>query len=60
MLYHFRQDERKKFIIDRYNEERYIEMIALLEDQDKIKLTRKTVIPTFLNNAINDLISITV
>jgi GMP synthase-like glutamine amidotransferase len=60
MLYHFKQDERKKFIIDRYNEERYIEMIDLLEDKDKIKLTRKTVIPTFLNNAINDLISITV
>lgn len=60
MLYHFKQDERKKFIIDRYNEERYFEMIGLLEDQDKIKLTRKTVIPTFLNNAIYDLISITV
>lgn len=59
MLYHFKQDERKKFIVDRYNEERYFEMIGLLEDQDKIKLTRKTVIPTFLNTAINDLISIT-
>lgn len=60
MLYHFKQDERKKFIIDRYNEDRYWEMIGLLEHPDKIKLTRKTVIPTFLNNAINDLISITV
>ncbi|MCC6255790.1 MAG: GMP synthase [Ignavibacteriaceae bacterium] len=60
MLYHFKQDERKKFIIDRYNEERYFEMIGLLEDNDKIKLTRKTVIPTFLNEAINNLISITV
>ena len=60
MLYHFKQDERKKYIVDRYNEERYFEMIGLLEDHDKIKLTRKTVIPTFLNNAINDLISITV
>lgn len=56
MLYHFKQDERKKFIIDRYNEDRYWEMIGLLEHPDKIKLTRKTVIPTFLNNAINDLI----
>jgi homoserine O-succinyltransferase/O-acetyltransferase len=60
MLYHFKQDERKKFIIDRYNEERYYEMIGLLEHPDKIKLTRKTVIPAFINNAINDLISITV
>ncbi|HEX9253425.1 MAG TPA: hypothetical protein VF870_14355 [Ignavibacteriaceae bacterium] len=60
MLYHFKQDERKKFIIDRYNEDRYWEMIGLLEHPDKIKLTRKTVIPAFLNNAINDLISVTV
>ena len=60
MLYHFKQDERKNFIINRYNEDRYWEMIGLLEHPDKIKLTRKTVIPTFINNAINDLISITV
>lgn len=58
MLYHFKQDERKDFLINRYNEDRYWEMIGLLEHPDKIKLTRKTVIPTFLNNAINDLISI--
>jgi GMP synthase-like glutamine amidotransferase len=58
MLYHFKQDERKNFLINRYNEERYLEMIGLLEHPDKIKLTRKTVIPTFLNNAISHLISI--
>lgn len=60
MLYHFKQDERKKFIIDRYSEVRYLEMIALLEQPDKIKLTRKTVIPSFISNAINDLISVSV
>jgi len=60
MLYHFKQDERKKFIIDRYSEDRYLEMIALLEQPDKIKLTRKTIIPAFINNAINELISVTV
>ncbi len=59
MLYHFQQDERKKFIIDRYNEERYFEMIKWLEHPDKIKLTRNTVLPTFLNNAIDQLISVT-
>jgi len=60
MLYHFKQDERKKFIIDRYSEDRYLEMIALLEQPNKIKLTRKTIIPAFINNAINELISVTV
>lgn len=59
MLYHFQQDERKKFIIDRYNDERYFEMIKWLEHPDKIKLTRNTVLPTFLNNAIDQLISVT-
>jgi GMP synthase-like glutamine amidotransferase len=60
MLYHFKQDERKYFIIDRYNEAKYWEMIAHLEDPDKIKLTRKTIIPTFINNAICELTSIMV
>ena len=60
MLYHFKQDERKKFIIDRYNENKYWEMIKRLEHPDKIKLTRKTVLPSFLNNAIENLIKVTV
>jgi GMP synthase-like glutamine amidotransferase len=60
MLYHFKQEERKKFIMDRYNENKYREMIELLEHPDKIKHTRKTVLPTFLNNAINYLFSIKV
>jgi len=60
MLYHFKQDERKKFIIDRYDESRYNEMIGYLEHPDKIKLTRKTVIPAFLNNAIDELTAIMV
>ena len=60
MLYHFKQDERKKFIIERYNEQKYDEMISYLEHPEKIKLTRRTVIPAFLNNAIDELISILV
>lgn len=59
MLYHFKQDERKKFIIDRYDKARYLEMIAMLEHPDKIKLTRETVLPSFLNKAIDELITIT-
>lgn len=55
MLYHFRQKERKEYIINRYGEEVYNQMIEWLEDDDKIKLTRKTVLPSFLNNAINEL-----
>ncbi|MEP0860125.1 MAG: GMP synthase [Ignavibacterium sp.] len=60
MLYHFRQKERKEYIISRYGEEIYHQMIEWLEDDDKIKLTRKTVLPSFLNNAINELITLKV
>lgn len=60
MLYHFRQEERKEYIINRYGEETYHEMIRWLEDPLKIKLTRKTVLPSFLKNAINELTEIKV
>jgi GMP synthase-like glutamine amidotransferase len=60
MLYHFKQDERKEFIIKRYNEEKYNEMIDWLQHPEKIQLTRKTVIPNFLNNAIKELSKVSV
>lgn len=60
MLYHFKQDERKQFLIKRYNEEKYNEMIDWLQHPEKIQLTRKTVIPNFLNNAIEELSKVSV
>jgi GMP synthase-like glutamine amidotransferase len=55
MLYHFKQDERKKQVVDKYGEERYFEMIKILERPDTIQKTRKKVIPSFLNYAIDEL-----
>ncbi len=55
MLYHFKQDERKQQVIDNYNESKYYEMLEWLEHPDKIKLTRKTVLPVFLKSAIDEL-----
>ena len=55
MLYHFKQDERKQQVVEKYGEERYFEMIKILERSDTIKKTRKTVIPSFLNYAIDEL-----
>lgn len=60
MLYHFKQDERKEFLIKRYNADKYNEMIDWLQHPDKIKLTRKTVIPSFLNYAIESLSNVSV
>jgi GMP synthase-like glutamine amidotransferase len=58
MLYHFKQDERKKQVVEKYGEERYFEMIRILERPDTIKKTRATVIPSFLNNAIEELTAV--
>ncbi len=55
MMYHFKQLDRKKQIIAKYSEGKYYEMISLLEQPDKIKLTRKTVLPNFLKEAIKNL-----
>ena len=55
MMYHFSQPERKKHIIEKYSEEKYNEMLKLLEQRDKIKLTRKTVLPNFLREAIKNI-----
>jgi len=58
MMYHFKQDERKQHIVSEYGEAKYFEMIEQLEKPEFIKLTRKTVLPSFLLNAINELTKI--
>ncbi len=55
MIYHLKQQERKDHVVKLYGEQKYFEMIDLLEQPDKIKLTRKTVLPNFLRNAIEEL-----
>jgi GMP synthase-like glutamine amidotransferase len=60
MLYHFKQPERKQQVVERYDEKHYYEMMDLLKRPDTIKLTRKTVIPNFLNTAIEELSKILV
>jgi len=55
MLYHFKQDERKKQVVEKYGEKRYDEMINILQRPETIQKTRATVIPSFLNHAIGEL-----
>ena len=57
MLYHFRQEERRKQVEDLFGPGKYEQMLEWLKDEDKVKLTRKTVLPGFLNNAIKELTS---
>ena len=55
MLYHFNRPDEKKQIIDSYGEEKYNLMLEILQEPNAVKLTRKTVIPNFLNKAIDEL-----
>jgi len=55
MLYHFNKPEEKKQIIATYGEQKYNRMIEILQEPNAIKLTRKTIIPNFLNRAIDEL-----
>jgi len=55
MLYHFNRPDEKKQIVDTYGEERYNRMLEILQEPNAVKLIRKTVIPNFLNKAIDEL-----
>jgi len=55
MLYHFNKPEEKKQIIGTYGKQKYHRMIEILQEPNAIKLTRNTIIPNFLNQAIDKL-----
>ena len=55
MAYHFQQKERKESVVNKFGESKYAEMLELLEKPEGIKLTRATVLPSFLKNAVIDL-----
>ncbi|TDB67024.1 type 1 glutamine amidotransferase [Arundinibacter roseus] len=51
MLRYFLKDEKKQAIIKNHGEAKYYDMIEHLNDPDKILLTEKTILPTFLKIA---------
>lgn len=55
MYYHFRKPERKKHVVEKYGEQKYSEMLSLLENPEGIIRTRKSVLPSFLNDAVAEL-----
>lgn len=58
MLTHFNDPERKAQVVNNHGEERYNMMISDLSDDAKINLTHKVILPSFLNNAIENLLEI--
>jgi hypothetical protein len=55
MYYHFRKPDRKEFVVNKYGEKRYWEMLEHLQNPKSITLTHNTVIPNFLKNAVKKL-----
>lgn len=52
MLRYFLTDEKRNQIIENHGEEKYNEMVASLQDPDKIQFTESVIIPSFLRQAI--------
>lgn len=55
MYYHLMKPERKEHVVSKYGEQKYFEMLDLLEQPMGIELTQKTVLPNFMKHAINKL-----
>lgn len=57
MKMHLMTAERKQEVISEHGLDKYHEMLERLDDPDKIRHTQHTLIPNFLDNAVNDLIA---
>ncbi len=56
MLRYFLQEEKRSQIVTNYGQAKYDEMVAYLQDPDKIALTESVVLPGFLRTAMRELI----
>ena len=57
MLRYFLKDEKRNHIVLNFGQEKYDDMVAYLQDPDKIALTESVILPGFLRNAIRSLTS---
>lgn len=55
MLHHFITEEKRALVIQQYGNRKYYEMIQRLDDPEKIMLTENTIIPRFLDNAVQQI-----
>ena len=58
MLHHYQTEEKKKMVIDTFGEQKYYQILAHLDDPDKILLTESIIIPTFLERAAENLLGV--
>jgi GMP synthase-like glutamine amidotransferase len=55
MTFSLNQPDKKQSVIENHGEEKYYDMLNSLDDPDKILLTQKIVLPTFLNQSVQAL-----
>lgn len=55
MLAHFREEERKKHVIEHHGEDKYWETIERMRNPDFLDRTHRTVLPNFLRNSVKRL-----
>lgn len=55
MLRYFLKDEKRNHIISNFGQEKYDDMVAYLQDPDKIALTESVILPGFLRQAVAEL-----
>jgi homoserine O-succinyltransferase len=58
MLHHYQKEEKKKLVIEAFGEEKYYQILAHLDDPDKITLTESIIIPKFLERAAEQLMGV--
>ena len=55
MRYHYQKENVKQKIIDEHGEKKYEYLLEQLEDPEKVELTQKTVMPLFIESAVQNL-----
>lgn len=55
MMRYFKRDDKKELIIKKYGKKKYLDMIAHLNDDDKIMRTNHLIIPRFLQQAADSI-----
>lgn len=55
MKVHFEKEENRDTIIRNFSEKKYKQTVEQLDDPDKIALTHRTILPTFIESAISHL-----
>ena len=51
------RDDKKKIVTDKFGEKKYFQMLRMLNEPDKIRLTQHTILPGFLHHAANNYIN---